>query len=505
MTNLADILATGRPVESHRPWPRIAIDAEAWRLAGDCLARGDLTLLGLWGDDGCVHAALLDPTTDDIGTVTLACPDGQFPSIGRVHPPALRLERAARDLFGLEPEGSPDERPWLDHGRWAVRHPLGAAVPFAPTGERYAFLPSEGEALHQIAVGPVHAGIIEPGHFRFTANGETVVRLEGRLGYVHKGVESLMAGADLERGAKLAGRVSGDSTVAYTLAFSRAAEAALRIDVPARAHWLRALMAELERLANHFGDIGAICNDASFSLMLAQCGVLRENVLRAADAAFGHRMMKDCIVPGGVGVDLSDDGAKRLRAAIREATSRFPALIELYDNTASLQDRTVGTGILKSALARQYGSGGYVGRASSRNFDARRNFAYPPYNELAFEVPVLDDGDVDARIWIRIREVEQSCKLIGQILDRLPSGPVRASIGAHAGDTSEGSAIVEGFRGDILVTLRLSRDLEIERCHLRDPSWFQWPLLEAAIEGNIVADFPLCNKSFNCSYSGHDL
>ncbi len=505
MTTLADILATGRPVECHRPWPRVAIDAEAWRLAGDRLAGGDLTLLGLWGDTDAIHAALLDPATNDIGTVTLACPDGRFPSIGRVHPPALRLERAARDLFGLEPEDSPDERPWLDHGRWPVRRPLGATDPSAPTGERYAFLPSEGEALHQIAVGPVHAGIIEPGHFRFTANGETIVRLEERLGYVHKGVESLMAGADLERGAKLAGRVSGDSTVAYALAFSRAAEVALRLDVPARAHWLRALMAELERLANHFGDIGAICNDASFSLMLAQMGILRENVLRAADAAFGHRMMKDCIVPGGVAVDLSDDGAKRLRAAIRDATSRFPALIELYDNTASLQDRTVGAGILKSALARQYGSGGYVGRASSRNFDARRNFAYPPYDELDFDVPVLDDGDVDARIWIRIREIEQSCKLIGQLLDRLPSGPVRAEIGARMDETREGSAIVEGFRGDILVALRLSRDLDIERCHLRDPSWFQWPLLEAAIEGNIVADFPLCNKSFNCSYSGHDL
>jgi Ni,Fe-hydrogenase III large subunit len=182
---------------------------------------------------------------------------------------------------------------------------------------------------------------------------------------------------------------------------------------------------------------------------------------------------------------------------------RFPALVELYDNTASLQDRTVDTGVLKKALARQYAAGGYVGRASGRSFDARRNFAYPPYDSLRFEVPVLNEGDVNARVWIRVREVEQSLSLIDQILDRLPEGPLLAEP-PNRPEAREGMALVEGFRGDILVWLRL-REGRVERCHLRDPSWFQWPLLEAAIEGNIVADFPLCNKSFNCSYSGHDL
>ena len=203
------------------------------------------------------------------------------PSVGALHPPAIRLERAIRDLYGLEPVGAPDARPWLDLGvlgrapsaRRAQRR-RGARAP-------YAFLPAEGESLHQIPVGPVHAGIIEPGHFRFTANGETVVRLEQRLGYVHKGIESLMAGATLDKAARLAGRTSGDSTVAYALAFAHAVEAALQIEVPPRAIYLRALMAELERLANHFGDIGAICNDASFSIMHAQCGILRERTLRA--------------------------------------------------------------------------------------------------------------------------------------------------------------------------------------------------------------------------------
>ena len=306
-----------------------------------------------------------------------------------------------------------------------------------------------------------------------------------------------------DRAAKLAGRTSGDSTVAYGIAFARAAEAALGIAAPARALWLRALMAELERLANHFGDIGAICNDASFALMQAHCAVLRERVLRASDIAFGHRLMRDCVVPGGVAGDLAEAGIAAVRALADEARRRFPALVNLYDATTSLQDRTVGTGILRPELARQYGAGGYVGRASGRSFDARRGPGYAPYDQLKFEVPVRTDGDVNARVWIRIREVEQSLGLVGQILDRLPAGPIRVDLPGNR--SGEGAALVEGFRGDVLAWLRIGGDGTVERCHLRDPSWFQWPLLEAAIEGNIVADFPLCNKSFNCSYSGHDL
>jgi Ni,Fe-hydrogenase III large subunit len=350
----------------------------------------------------------------------------------------------------------------------------------------------------------VHAGIIEPGHFRFTANGEHVVRLEQRLGYVHKGIESLMQGATLDAAAKLAGRTSGDSTVAYAYAFALAAEDALQIAPPPRAVYLRALMAELERLANHFGDIGAICNDASYAIMHAQTSILRERTLRAADAGFGHRLMMDAIVPGGVARDIAADGIVGIKALLAEVLSAFPRLVEFYDNTASLQDRTVTTGIVKPAYVRQWGAGGYVGRASGRGFDARRNVGYAPYDKLTFEVPVREDGDVNARVWIRIREVEQSLALIDQILAALPVGDIRTDV-RTPGKTCEGLGITEAFRGDVLVWLRLGGDGRVERCHLRDASWFQWPLLETAIEGNIVADFPLCNKSFNCSYSGHDL
>jgi Ni,Fe-hydrogenase III large subunit len=500
---LLDTITHQETVKQHRPWPRALVNDDGWRQAIEHLAAGRCTLLGLWGDAGDVHMALVAENFGDIAVLSYACKDGTYPSVGARHPPAIRLERAIRDLFGLDAVGAPDARNWLDLEFWDVRHPLGKQQP-AQKPAPYVFLPAEGEGLHQIPVGPVHAGIIEPGHFRFTANGEHVVRLEQRLGYVHKGIESLMAGAALDDAAKLAGRTSGDSTVAYAFAFAQAAEAALQLTVPPRALYLRALMAEIERLANHFGDIGAICNDASFALMHAQCAILRERTLRAAEACFGHRLMMDAIVPGGVARDIAADGATHVQTLLTEVRRMFPRLVELYDNTASLQDRTVTTGFVKPDFARQFGAGGYVGRASGRTFDARRTPGYAPYFDLKFDVPMLTAGDVNARVWIRIREVEQSLALIEQILAHLPAGPFAAAIKGN-GETGEGLGLAEAFRGDVLVALRLDGKRRVERCHLRDASWFQWPLLEAAIEGNIVADFPLCNKSFNCSYSGHDL
>lgn len=501
---LSAVLDAGRPVLTHRPWPCAVVTPELWAMLSKGLSSGVWTLLGLWGEPGMAYLAVREDAGGNLGVAGLPCPDGQFPSVGRLYPPAQRLERTMADLVGLQPVAAPDPRPWLDHGRWPIIHPLGAVTPRTDSQPPYPFLTAEGESLHQIPVGPVHAGIIEPGHFRFTANGEAVVRLEERLGYVHKGIESLLTGATLEKAARLVGRISGDSTVAYALAFARAVEAATETVAPERSHWLRALMAELERLANHCGDIGAICNDAAFALMLAHCAVLRERILRAGAACFGHRLLMDCIIPGGVAADVSVEGVNILRALIAEIRRRFPPLIELYDTTASLQDRTVGTGFVRPSLIKQFGCGGTIGRAGGRAFDARRDPGYPPYDQLKFDVPVLRESDVNARVWLRIREVEQSLALIEQILERLPSGAVCGELN-RLDQPCEGMALVEGFRGDILVWLRLNSDGRVARCHPRDPSWFQWPLLEAAIESNIVADFPLCNKSFNGSYSGHDL
>ncbi len=504
---LRALFAELSPLATHRGWPRVAVDADTWRAIGEALREGKLDLLAEWGDAGAVHCALYEPATRGVQIATIAAHEGRAPSLAVFHAPASRLERALADLYGIEVVGLPDQRAWLDHGRWPVRAPL-AAQPrpaSASASPAYRFLEAQGPGLHQVPVGPVHAGIIEPGHFRFTASGETVVRLEERLGYTHKGIEKSIVGRSVNDAARLAARVSGDSTVAYSFAFARAIEAALDSSPPPRALWLRAVMAELERIANHLGDIGAICNDASFAMLHAECGILRERTLRACARAFGHRLMMDRIVPGGVTTDLTADGEKEIGALCTRLTREFPELIELYDNTASLQDRTVGTGIVSTRLAAAFAAPGYVGRASSRLFDARVHLPYPPYDVAPLEIAVRHEGDVDARVWVRILEVQRSVLWLQSALGALPGGPVRLALPAATAESTESTAVVEGFRGDILTYVRIGAGQLIERCHLRDPSWLSWPLLEAAIEGNILADFPLCNKSFNCSYSGHDL
>src|SRR4051812_26048102 len=367
---LDHLASIGTRAENHHPFARFDLDRDAWAGLITTLAeKQDWSLLGLWADTGIVHMALRDEAARDeaarneaartIGVVSLACPEGRFPSVGGVRPAAIRLERAVQALFGIPAFSLIDPRPWPDHDSGPTRLPLSADPP-DPLGqpEPYPFLPVEGPGLHQIPVGPVHAGIIEPGHFRFTCNGETVVRLEQRLGYVHKGIEWLMAGRSIAEAAKLAARVSGDSTVAHSWAFAGAVEAAIGTLVPTRAVWLRALMAELERLANHLGDIGAICNDASFAFMLAECGLLREKTLRTADACFGHRLMMDRIVPGGVAVDLSAEGRDSITALINELSRAFPPLVRTYEEKASLQDRTVGTGRVGGGLVHRFCAGG---------------------------------------------------------------------------------------------------------------------------------------------------
>jgi Ni,Fe-hydrogenase III large subunit len=494
---MSDPRALGEVVTDRAAGPdgyvRLAVDAEAWAALADGCAGGLHDLEALWAEGHTLRMALGDSARGLRGIVSLETDGGLYPSVAARHLPALRLERAMRDLYGVQPEGLPDPRPWLDHGRWPGRQ----------SEARYEFLPAEGEGLHQIPVGPVHAGIIEPGHFRFTANGETVVRLEQRLGYVHKGVEGLMAGAEIGQAARVVGRISGDSTVAYAWAFARAVETALGWAPPQRAVLLRGVMAELERLSHHINDVGAICNDASVVTIQARCTLQREDILAVSAACFGHRLMMDRIVPGGVAADLSPEGAGRIRGLMTRLEETRAEVLRVYDSMPSLQDRTVTTGIVSSDLVRRYAAGGFVGRASGRAFDARKTFAYAPYDQVEFDVKVRSQGDVDARLLVRMDEIGESLRILAQLLGRLVSGEtLREPPAIVAG---EGAALVEAFRGDVFVSARIGADGRMAHVHARDASWFQWPLLEAAIEGNIVADFPLCNKSFNCSYSGHDL
>ncbi|MBR9972512.1 hydrogenase expression protein HypE [Magnetospirillum sp. J10] len=499
---LLEFLSMGREVAGHRPWPRYQLDGRSWRRLAEQMTVSNWEILAEWAEPAEVHVLLRGEDSGAIAVASHPCPDGAFFALGQVRPVAIRMERAIRDLWGLVPEGLEDQRPWLDHGRWGISHPLGRPRQYDGGRRPYKFLTAEGDGLHQIPVGPVHAGVIEPGHFRFHCQGETVVRLEERLGYVHKGIEGLAAGKPIHDAARIIGRVSGDATVAYSLAFARAVEAALGLEISARAHWLRGLFAELERIANHLFDIGAICNDAAFAIMLSHMGVLREKLLAANHAIFGHRLLMDRVIPGGVAVDLNEAGRQTLIQLLPVLRRGFKRAVALYDHTPSLLDRTTGTGVVHGTLAHRFGVSGVVGRASSRSVDARRMPGYPPYDDLDFIIPVLAEGDVHARIEIRMEEVRSSLSLIEQILLRLPDGPIQAALPLRSG---EGVALVESFRGEVAVWVRVSETGKVVRVHPHDPSWFQWPLLEAAIEGNIVADFPLCNKSFNCSYSGHDL
>lgn len=478
------------------PWPRFLLDQRRWTALTP--APG-YALLGLWGEAGFAHAAFLDETRMEVLLASVPAEEGRIPALSPLWPSAALFERTLTDLWGIAVEGGTDQRPFLDHGRWPLLAPLSARpAAQVPNATPMEFLPVAGEGIHIIPVGPIHAGVIEPGHFRFHVQGEIIVRLEARLGYVHKGTLSLMQGKPPRAAARFAARLSGDTTVAHSLAFARAAEAAFGVEPPPRALALRAAMLELERLHNHLNDLGFIANDAAFAAIHARCGWLREGLLRAQREALGHRLMMDRVLPGGVAQDLTPEGMVALQAALGAIEAELPALLALYEGHASLQDRVLGTGIMEPWLVSAFAPGGVVGRAAGRAFDARLLTG-----ELAPEAVVTQAGaDVDARWRQRHGEARQSIAFLREVLQRLPEGELTVQLPPRGG---EGIALVEGFRGECLAWMRLDGAGGIEACMLRDPSWLHWPLLEAAVIGNIVADFPLINKSINGSYSGVDL
>ncbi|MBS7809465.1 hydrogenase large subunit [Roseococcus pinisoli] len=494
------VIESGHAAGCH-PWPRYELSAEGWlRLREALAAEPGFALLAFWGEPGRAHAAFLDEARMEVILASVAAPEGWFPALSPVRPAAAWFERAMRDLWALGAEGGTDDRPWLDHGRWPLLGPLSGRPPrHEPDPYPMEFLPVEGEGIHIVPVGPVHAGIIEPGHFRFHIQGETIVRLETRLGYLHKGLLSLIQGKSPRAAARFAARLSGDSTVAHGLAFARAAEAALGVEVPLRAQAIRAAMLELERLHNHLNDLGFIANDAAFAVIHARAGLLREGLLRANQLAFGHRLMMDALQPGGVAQELTADGVAILLGAIGAVAAELPVLLRYYEDHASLQDRVLGTGTMSAGLVQAFAPGGVVGRAAGRGFDARVLSRELPPGELITQ----PGADVDARWRQRHAEALQSIALLQAWLPALPPGEALTTPMPHKG--GEGIALVEGFRGECLAWMRLDDGGLIEACYLRDPSWLHWPLLEAAVIGNILADFPLINKSINGSYSGVDL
>jgi Ni,Fe-hydrogenase III large subunit len=357
--------------------------------------------------------------------------------------------------------------------------------------------------VHEIPVGPVHAGIIEPGHFRFSVVGEKVLRLEQRLGYKHKGIERRFEGMTLKEGARLAGRVSGDSTVAYAWAYAMAAEALGGYELPARPLLLRALFLERERIANHLGDLGYLGNDGGLAFGLAQFSRLKEDVLRLNKRLFGHRYLMDLVVPGGVERDVPRDKAPELLDQCDALGREVRVLKDIYDDHAGLQDRFLSCGRLSPELAAQLGVIGLAGRGSDQRWDLRVRPAHEPYDRLDVQMATRTAGDVAARVAIRFDEIHESLRLVRAIVEQLPTGQALVPLPRPSG-VKHGIGWVEGWRGEVVVALE-AVDGVIRRCHPHDPSWQNWPALEHAVIGNIVPDFPLINKSFNLSYSGQDL
>ena len=490
---------------------RTAVDEAGWRRAFQSALEAGGRLGALWGSDErdraggfAMHALLA--LHERLLWLSFPVVDA-YPDVSHVFPAAGRMQRAVADLLGLRAEG--DGRGWLRHGAWSAdSFPLRRdSSPDAklPGGDpRYAFVLVEGEGVHEIPVGPVHAGIIEPGHFRFSVVGERVLRLEERLGYTHKGIEKRFESLSLEEGARLAGRVSGDSTVAFAWAYAMALESAAGAAPTERALWLRALLLERERIANHLGDLGYLGNDGGLAFGLAQFSRLKEDLLRTNRRLFGHRYLMDRVVPGGVAADIEKAGVDAILAEADRLQEELVALRAIYYDHPGLQDRCINCGRLTSQLAAQLGVVGLAARASGHALDARVFPGLPPYDRLQPTLCAHRNGDVASRIVVRFEELFESLDLQRRILRELPPGACRAPL-AQPAEGSSGVGWVEGWRGEVFVVLEAGASGRIRRCHPHDPSWQNWPALEHAVLGNIVPDFPLINKSFNLSYSGADL
>ena len=493
----------------------IQANAEEWLASAKALHGDGARLITLWGADDRdrdgsfrIYAAWLQ--SEGIVVLEHAIEDRinpKYMSLAPLFPAASRMQRAVHDLLGISTT-EPDTRGWLRHDGWPedvfpLRRDFEGARKYPATSSPYPFIEVEGEGVHEIAVGHVHAGIIEPGGFRFSVVGEKVLRLEERLGYTHKGVARLFQGTPQASGHRLAARLSGDSAVAFSWAWCAALESITGSVCPARAAALRALSLEHERLANHLGDLGALGNDAGFAFGLTQFSRLKEDLLRANAQIFGARYLMDFILPGGVAADLPPLASDQLLAQYSKLQEIVTDLRSIYDEHAGIQDRFRETGRLNHEQAVRLGALGLAARASGVACDLRVDHPWPPYDSLQTRPAMQTAGDVAARVQVRFDEVFESLRLCRALLGDIPDGPVQTAVSV-AEPYRMGIGVIEGWRGPVAMVLEAGSEGTIRRCHAHDPSVQNWPLLEYAITGNLVPDFPLINKSFNLSYSGQD-
>jgi len=427
--------------------------------------------------------------------------DRPVPSITALTPAAAWYEREVHDQYGIEILKHPDLRPLLLHENWPVKvHPMVDDVSSVPSfSGSYPFLEVRGDGVCEVAVGPVHAGIIEPGHFRFSVMGDRVIRLELRHFYTHKGTEKLFEQCPVPNGTLLAESVSGDNCFAHAVAYCQAVENAFGLEVSRRAASIRLIGLELERLLAHVADVGALCGDVGFTVPAAYASRIKEDLLRVSTATVGTRYWRGIATPGGVKRDVSSTAASRLAGAVERAARDFAGLARKALDTASVQNRFEGAGVLQSKVARDLAVVGPVARASGIDLEVRRDHPYGAYTEHTIDVPVFHYGDVLARARVRIEEAAVSAQIIIKAATELPPGPMCTS--ADWSKDGQGFSAVESPRGELLYWTCCRRG-QLARCHIKSPSFQNWPALPFAVADNIIADFPLINKSFNLSYSG---
>ncbi|MEZ5184279.1 MAG: NADH-quinone oxidoreductase subunit C [Candidatus Nanopelagicales bacterium] len=436
--------------------------------------------------------------------VAVARDDPWVPTLAGLSYPAGRFEREVRDLYGIRPHGHPLPYRMVRHGHWPTGwYPMLRGADPTPRFERdiasYPFVEVQGDGVYEIPVGPVHAGLIEPGHFRFSVVGETILRMKARLWFVHRGVEKLFEGSTPVEGMELAERISGDTAVGHGLAYALAVEDAAGIEVDEQSRIARALLLELERLYNHVSDLGAIANDVGFGIAHAHTQRLREQLLRHNKSLTGHRLLRGGITIGGARLASLPDVA-----LIRAVAQETAEIVGITLDHPVVADRFSGTAVLAAQQAEHLGVLGYVGRASGLAVDARADHPFVHLDE-AFVPAVEHTGDVRGRFVVRAREAAMSASLVSALTGRL-GGPTHARDQAQGRTlAAAGVGVVEAWRGTLCHRVELDAEGRLSRVKVVDPSFFNWPALPVALADTIVPDFPLANKSFNQSYAGNDL
>jgi Ni,Fe-hydrogenase III large subunit len=456
--------------------------AAGWRLLflGGVVHNGDNRLL----------AALADDTRAEIG-LCAANVDGAYPALTPECPSAHYFEREIFEQWGIEPNG----HPWLKPVRF---------LPGGPTVGKADFFTVSGSEIHEVAVGPVHAGVIEPGHFRFNCHGERVLHLEIGLGYQHRGVERALRGGPHKTGMHLAETVAGDTTIGHAIAYCQTLEGLARVEVSPRARSLRALGLELERIANHMGDLGALAGDVGFLPAAAYCGRLRGDILNLVGELCGSRLGRGWVRLGGVVDDPGSDRLAKVKRRVAAAERDMRSAVGLMWKSSSLRARFENTAILTRQAADELGAVGPAARASGVDRDARRDHPAPLFGEHRPQMAIGDNGDVFARAMQRWREIEHSILFVNQILDDLGEGPARQGV-AGLMPNAVVLSLVEGWRGEIVHLATTDAAGRFAQYRIVDPSFRNWFALAIAMRGQPILDFPLCNKSFNLSYCGHDL